>query len=120
MEALINIEKEGIAEEDFAKSWARMQDINDVELEKRNPPIDRSRVRTLSLNPELLEAPQEPSFKKPTADHPAWKIRKTVCGEAECMQTVDSEGTYRVGKVYYLSCLSGKDVAKRENLVYSS
>ena len=39
METLINLEKDGIAEDDFNKSWARMQDINDVELEKRNPPI---------------------------------------------------------------------------------
>ena len=43
MEALIALENEGIAQDDFDKSWARMQDINDVELEKRNPPIDRSR-----------------------------------------------------------------------------
>ena len=42
MEALIDLERDGIAENDFNKSWARMADINDVELEKRNPPIDRS------------------------------------------------------------------------------
>ena len=48
MEALINLEREGIAEGDFEKSWARMQDINDVELEKKNPPIDRSKVKNLS------------------------------------------------------------------------
>ena len=33
-------------------------------------------MRTYHLNPELLEAPQETSFKKPTADLPAWKIRR--------------------------------------------
>ena len=76
MEALITLEKQGIAEDDFNTSWARMEEINDVELEKRNPPIDRSKVRTYRLNPDLLEAPQETSFKKPTADIPAWKIRR--------------------------------------------
>ena len=73
IEALINLDKEGIAEDDFEKSWAHMEDINDVELEKRNPPVDRSKVRTYHLNPELLDSPQEASFKKPTADIPAWK-----------------------------------------------
>ena len=77
MEALIKLEQEGIAENDFDKSWARMEDINDVELERRNPPIDRSRVKTYHLDPGLLlEAPQEPSFKKPNGDIPAWKIRE--------------------------------------------
>ena len=120
MEALIELEKEGIAEDDFAKSWARMQDINDVELEKKNPPIDRSRVQMYRLNPELLEAPQESSFKKPTADLPAWKIRKQFVEKLSACELCDREGTYRVGKVYYLSRLGSKDDAKRKNLVYSS
>ena len=34
MEAVITLEKQGIAEDDFNKSWARMEEINDVELEK--------------------------------------------------------------------------------------
>ena len=34
METLIKLEQEGIAENDFTKSWARMEDIDDVELEK--------------------------------------------------------------------------------------
>ena len=54
MEALIEIEKEGIAEEDFAKSWARMQDINDVELEKKR--------RIVSIQSYLrLPAPEDHS-----------------------------------------------------------
>ena len=76
MEKLITLEKEGIAEEDFNKSWARMQEINDVELEKRNPPTDRSKVNTYHLDPELLDAQQESAFRKPSHDLPAWKIRK--------------------------------------------
>ena len=74
MEALIKLEQEGIAENDFHKSRARMEDINDVELEKRNPPIDRSRVRTYHLKADDLESPQEKSFKQPHVDLPAWKF----------------------------------------------
>ena len=51
MEALIKLGHEGIATNDFDKSWARMEDINDVELERRNPPVDRSRVKTYHLDP---------------------------------------------------------------------
>ena len=90
MDALIQLEQEGIAQDDFNKSWARMNDITDVELEKRNPPIDRSKVRTYRLDTQLLDAPQETSFKNPNADIPAWKIQKTVCRKAQCLQTVDN------------------------------
>ena len=42
-----------------------MEDINDVELEKRNPPIDRSRVRTYHLSQDALESPQENALRSP-------------------------------------------------------
>ena len=63
LEVLIKLEQEGIAENDFNKSWARMEDMNDVELEKRNPPIDRLRVRTYHFSPDALDSAQETSFK---------------------------------------------------------
>ena len=36
VEALIKLEQEGIAENDFHKSWARMEDTNDVELSSKS------------------------------------------------------------------------------------
>ena len=35
MEALINLERDGIAEDDFDKSWARMQDMSTMWNSKR-------------------------------------------------------------------------------------
>ena len=112
MEALIELEKEGIAEEDFAKSWARMQDINDVELEKKNPPIDRSRVQTYRLNPELLEAPQESSFKKPTADLPAWKIRKQFVEKLSACKLLIVKAPTGSGKSTIFPALAAKTMPK--------
>ena len=113
MEALINLEeKEGIAEGDFHKSWARMEDINDVELEKRNPPIDRSKVRTYHLNPELLEAPQETSFKKPTADIPAWKIRKQFVEKLSACKLLIVKAPTGSGKSTIFPALAAKVMPK--------
>ena len=112
MEALIELEKEGIAEEDFAKSWARMQDINDVELEKKNPPIDRSRVQTYRLNPELLEAPQESSLKKPTADLPAWKIRKQFVDKLSACKLLIVKAPTGSGKSTIFPALAAKTMPK--------
>ena len=112
MEALINLEKDGIAEDDFDKSWARMQDINDVELEKRNPPIDRSKVKTYHLNSELLEAPQEPSFKKPTADIPAWKIRKQFVEKLSACKLLIVKAPTGSGKSTIFTALAAKVMPK--------
>ena len=112
MEALLKLEKEGIAEEDFAKSWARMQDINDVELEKKNPPIDRSKVKTYRLDPELLEAPQESSFKKPNADLPAWKIRKQFVEKLSACKLLIVKAPTGSGKSTIFPALAAKTMPK--------
>ena len=112
MEALINLEKDGKAEDDFDKSWARMEDINDVELEKRNPPIDRSKVRTYHLNPELLEAPQETSFKKPTADIPTWKIRRQFVEKLSACKLLIVKAPTGSGKSTIFPALAGKVMPK--------
>ena len=112
MEALIDIEKEGIAEQDFAKSWARMQDINDVELEKKNPPIDRSRVQTYRLDSKLLEAPQETSFKTPAADLPAWKIRQQFVEKLSACKLLIVKAPTGSGKSTIFPALAAKTIPK--------
>ena len=112
MEALINLEKDGIAEDDFDKSWARMADINDVELEKRNPPIDRSKVKTYHLNPDLLEAPQETSFRSPTADIPAWKIRKQFVEKLSACKLLIVKAPTGSGKSTIFPALAAKVMPK--------
>ena len=112
MEALIQLEQEGIAQGDFNKSWARMSDISDVDLEKRNPPIDRSRVRTYSLDPTLLEAPQEASFKKPNADIPAWKIRKQFVEKLSACKLLIIKAPTGSGKSTIFPALAAKVMPK--------
>ena len=112
MEALIALESEGIAQDDFDKSWARMQDINDVELEKKNPPIDRSKVKTYHLNPDLLEAPQEKSFKNPTADLPAWKIRKQFVEKLSACKLLIVKAPTGSGKSTIFPALAAKALPK--------
>ena len=68
METLIRFEREGIAEGDFYKSWARMEEINNVELERHNPQIDRSKVKTYHISPDCLESLTETSFRAPKAE----------------------------------------------------
>ena len=112
MEALINLEKDGLAEDDFDKSWVRMQDINDVELEKRNPPIDRSKVKTYHLKPDLLESPQETSFRNPTADIPAWKIRKQFVEKLSACKLLIAKAPTGSGKSTIFPALAAKVMPK--------
>ena len=112
MEALITLESEGIAQDDFDKSWARMQDINDVELEKKNPPIDRSRVKTFHLSSDTLDAPQEKSFKKPTADLPAWNIRKQFVDKLSACKLLIVKAPTGSGKSTIFPALAAKALPK--------
>ena len=112
MEVLITLEREGIAQDDFNKSWTRVQDINDVELEKKNPPIDRSRVKTYHLKPDLLEAPQEASFKNPTANLPAWKIRKQFVEKLSACKLLIVKAPTGSGKSTIFPALAAKAMPK--------
>ena len=112
MESLIKLEQEGIAENDFDKSWARMQEINDVDLEKRNPPIDRSSVRTYHLSPDALELPQEKSFMKPTADLPAWKIGHQFVEKLSACKLLIVKAPTGSGKSTIFPALAAKAVPK--------
>ena len=79
METLISLESEGIAQDDFDKSWARMQDINDVELEKKNPPIDRSKVKTYHLNSDILEGTSREILQETNSRFTCVEDKEAVC-----------------------------------------
>ena len=112
MEALIRLERDGIAERDFAKSWARMEEINDEELAKHNPPIDRSGVKTYHFSPNCLEPTMETSFKTPKADLPAWKTRDQFITKLDACKLLIVKAPTGSGKSTIFPALASKALPK--------
>ena len=114
MDALIRLEKEGVAEGDFTKSCARMEETNDVELEKFSPPIDESKVKTYHISPNCLESITETSFKKPKQELPAWKIRHQFITKLNACKLLIVKAPTGSGKSTIFPILAAKALPKEK------